>query len=48
MKVRVITAIVMAIVGVPLLLFSEYIIYAIAAGILCLFSVFELLRFLVM
>lgn len=44
MKVRVITAIVMAIVGVPLLLFSEYIIYAIAAGILCLFSVFELLR----
>lgn len=44
MKVRVITAIVMAIVGVPLLLFSEYIIYAIGAGILCLFSVFELLR----
>lgn len=44
MKVRIITAVVMAIVGVPLLVFSDTWIYPIAAGLLCLCSVYEILN----
>ncbi len=43
MKTRIITAIVMAVVGVPILVFSETIEYSIAAGLLCLCCAWELL-----
>ena len=44
MKTRVITAIIMAIFGLPLLIFSNTPIYPVAAGILAAISVFEVLR----
>jgi len=42
MKTRILTALVMAVVGIPLLIFSQYIIYPIAAGILAVFSIYEM------
>ncbi len=42
MKTRILTALVMAAVGIPLLIFSQYIIYPIAAGILAAFSIYEM------
>ena len=42
MKTRILTALVMAVVGIPLLIFSKYIIYPIAAGILAVFSIYEM------
>ena len=44
MKTRVLTAAVMAVVGIPILIFSKYIVYPIAIAILALFGVFEMLR----
>lgn len=44
MKVRILTAIGIAVFGIPLLVFSEYIIYPIAVGLLCATSAFELMR----
>ncbi len=46
MKVRILSAIVMAIIGVPILIFSDTIIYPIAAGVLSLLSTWEVLRVL--
>lgn len=46
MKVRIITGIVMAIVGIPLLIFSEYIVFPIALSLLSFIAVFEMLRVL--
>ena len=42
MKTRILTAIGMAIFGIPLLIFSQYIIYPIAAGILSVFALYEM------
>lgn len=42
MKTRILTSLVMAVVGIPLLIFSQYIIYPIAAGILAVFSIYEM------
>ena len=42
MKTRILTAIGIAVIGLPLLFFSEYIIYPIAIGILALMSAYEL------
>ena len=42
MKTRILTALGMAIFGVPLLIFSQYIIYPIAAGILSVFALYEM------
>ncbi len=44
MKVRLLTALVMAVLGVPILIFSELITFSIAAGLLCLCCVWEMLR----
>ncbi len=44
MKVRILTAIGIAVFGLPLLIFSDYAVYPIALGILCAISSFELLR----
>ena len=44
MKTRILTAIVMAIVGIPILIFSQYIVYPITVAILALFGVYEMLR----
>jgi phosphatidate cytidylyltransferase len=44
MKTRVLTAVAMAVVGIPILIFSRYIVYPIAIAILALFGVFEMLR----
>ena len=44
MKVRILTAIGIAVFGLPLLIFSDYAVYPIALGILCAISAFELLR----
>ncbi len=46
MKVRLLTALVFAVVGVPVLLFSEYIIFPIVAAALCVACVWEMLRVL--
>ena len=46
MKVRILSAIVMAIVGVPVLIFADTIIYPIVAGLLSLCSTWEVLRVL--
>ncbi len=46
MKTRIITAAVMAVVGIPILIFSKYIVYPITLSILALFAIFELLRVL--
>ncbi|MBQ8689618.1 MAG: phosphatidate cytidylyltransferase [Clostridia bacterium] len=42
MKTRIITAICMAVLGIPLLIFSEYIIYPIAAGIFAAVAIYEM------
>ena len=42
MKTRILTALGMAIFGIPLLIFSKYIIYPIAAGILSVFALYEM------
>ena len=44
MKVRILTSVGIAVFGIPLLIFSDYMIYPIAIGILCALSAFELLR----
>lgn len=44
MKVRILTSIGIAVFGLPLLIFSDYVVYPIALGLLCAISVFELLR----
>ena len=44
MKTRILTAVGIAAVGIPLLIFSEYIIFSIALGALSLMATFELLR----
>ena len=42
MKTRILTALGMAIFGIPLLIFSQYIVYPVAAGILSLFALYEM------
>lgn len=44
MKTRIITAAVMAAVGIPILIFSRYIIFPIALSLLSVIAVFEMLR----
>ena len=44
MKVRILTAIGIAVFGIPLLIFSNYVIYPIALGVLCAIAAFELMR----
>ncbi len=44
MKQRILTGVVMAAVGVPLLWFSEYFIYPLFASLLCVMATFEMLR----
>ena len=44
MKVRILTAIGIAVFGIPLLIFSDYVIYPIALGLLCAIAAFELMR----
>ena len=44
MKVRILTAIGMAVVGIPILIFSDTIAFPIALAILSLFAVYEMLR----
>ena len=44
MKVRALTSLGIAVVGIPLLIFSEYIIFPIALSILAFISAFEMLR----
>jgi phosphatidate cytidylyltransferase len=46
MKTRIITAIVMAIVGVPVLIFSKYIVFPVMLSLLALFGTYEMLRVL--
>lgn len=46
MKVRILSAIVMAMIGVPVLFFSHTVIYPIVAGLLSLCSTWEMLRVL--
>ena len=46
MKVRVLTALGIVTVGLPLLIFSQYIVYPIALGMLAAMAVFEVLRVL--
>jgi phosphatidate cytidylyltransferase len=41
-KTRIITALFMAVFGIPLLIFSQYVIYPIAAGILAVFAIYEM------
>ena len=42
MKVRVLTSIGIAVVGLPILFLSEYLVYPIAVGLLCLAAVYEM------
>ena len=42
MKTRILTALGMAVFGIPLLIFSQYIVYPVAAGILSLFALYEM------
>ena len=42
MKTRILTGLVMAVVCIPLLIFSQYIVYPIAAGLLSLFALYEM------
>lgn len=42
MKTRVLTALVMAVVGIPLLIFSQYIIYPIAAAAMSVIALYEM------
>ena len=44
MKTRVLTAVCIAIVGIPLLIFSDSVIFSVALGIFSLMATFELLR----
>lgn len=44
MKTRILTSIVMAIVGIPILVFSRYIVFPIATAFLAFVAVFEMLR----
>ena len=44
MKVRILTSIGMAVFGLPLLIFSDYVIYPIAVGLLAAIASFELMR----
>ena len=44
MKVRVLTAIGIGVVGIPILIFSDTVVYPIALGLLSLLAVWELLR----
>ena len=44
MKTRIITALVFAAIGIPILIFSDYIIFPIAVSLLSLMSVMEMLR----
>ncbi len=46
MKTRIITAAVMAVVGIPILIFSQYIVFPIALSLLSAIAVFEMLRVL--
>ena len=46
MKVRIITAACMALVGIPLLIFSKYIVFPIALALLALIGTYEMLRVL--
>ena len=46
MKVRILTAIGMAVVGIPILIFSEYIIFAITVALLAVTALFEMFRVL--
>ena len=46
MKTRIITAAVMAVVGIPILIFSQYIVFPIALSLLCTIAVLEMLRVL--
>ncbi|MBO7303719.1 MAG: phosphatidate cytidylyltransferase [Clostridia bacterium] len=46
MKTRLITAAVMAVVGIPILIFSKYIVFPITLALLALFAVYEMLRVL--
>ena len=44
MKVRVLTGVGIFVVGLPILLLSDYVVFPVALGILCLIACFELLR----
>ena len=44
MKVRILTAVGMAVVGIPILIFSKYIVFPITVAILALFAVYEMLH----
>ena len=44
MKVRILTSLGMAIVGVPILIFSKFIVFAITVSLLSLIAVYEMLR----
>ena len=44
MKTRILTAIGMAVIGIPILIFSEYIIFAVLLSLLTLFALFETFR----
>ncbi len=46
MKTRILTGIVMAVVGIPILIFSEYIVFPILLSLLALAAVFEMFRVL--
>ena len=46
MKTRIITAAVMAVVGIPILIFSKYIVFPIALSILSAIAVFEMMKVL--
>lgn len=46
MKVRLLTSLVLALIGAPILIFSDYIVYPIALGILSLIATWEILRVL--
>ena len=46
MKVRILTAIGMAVFGIPILIFSEYIIFAITVALLAVAALFEMFRVL--
>ena len=44
MKIRILTSIGMAVVGIPILIFSKYIVFAITVALLSFIAVFEMLR----
>ena len=46
MKTRILTSVVMAVVGIPILIFSKYIVFPILLSILALAAVFEMFRVL--